>query len=147
MSLNVSIRWFWLILICLVISGCFPTHAQRKYLASIYGRSNIIHVPAAKADSAWLRAKYFVQTYATDTIEEMSDSLVRTKLPSIIERFLRGGYGYWVYRTWNDKESVISAYVIPGHSFIPFVYPDHNDEIFIDYISSGRLPFPELILQ
>src|SRR4051812_4065632 len=78
--------------------GCM-SHAERKYLASIYGSSGIVRVHAMQTDSAWSLAKWFGSTYATDSIIEMSDTVITTKLRSSFERmFWHNGYGYRVTR-------------------------------------------------
>lgn len=120
------------------------SHAERKYLASIYHSSGTVRVHTAQTDSAWSRAKWFVSTYATDSIIEMSDTTITTKVGSFFERmFWHMGYGYSVSRR-TPQDSIIRIGVIPP-AILVLPQWSHNGEILANYIETGSLPFPELI--
>jgi hypothetical protein len=126
-------------------AGCgLPNHAERKYLAKIYGSSPNIRVPQSQFDTAWSRAKWFVTTYSSRPVQVMNDSLITTDTtkPTDFERLIFFT-PFYVHR--EDYE--VTAHYIPAGMLIrAFCWRDeHNSEILVDYIKTGSLPYPELI--
>ncbi|MDP4198282.1 MAG: hypothetical protein Q8922_05195 [Bacteroidota bacterium] len=132
-----------LVLALALVAGCsFPNHAERKYLASIYGSSPNIHVPRAQFDTAWSRAKRFVSTYSSQPVLVANDSLITTDTskPSYFSRL----FSPYIHQYPVCK---ITAHQISDGVLIKTHCWDgsHKSEILVDYIKTGLLPYPELI--